>query len=78
MPLVTTNLITARRQIKAFLNRPLNEIFFSINDPLLTWRDNGFYDEAGHYLILRCKLQGLIVKITIAGQTPHIERAINS
>ena len=26
MPLVTTNLITARRQIKAFLNRPLNEL----------------------------------------------------
>ena len=42
-------------------------IFFAMNDPLLTWRDNGFYDEAGHYLILQCKLQRLIVKITIAG-----------
>ena len=36
-------------------------------DPLLTRRDNGFYDEAGHYLIFKCKLQRWIVKITIAG-----------
>ena len=38
-----------------------------IYDPLLTWRDNGFYDEAGHFLIFQCKLQRWIVKITIAG-----------
>ena len=37
------------------------------NDPLLTRRDNGFYDEAGHYLIFKCKLQRWIVKITIVG-----------
>ena len=45
----------------------LAEDGFCINDPLLTWRDNGFYDEAGHYLIFQCKLQRWIVKITIAG-----------
>ena len=39
----------------------------NLNDALLTWRDNGFYDEAGHYLIFQCKLQRWIVKITIAG-----------
>ena len=27
------------------------------NDPLLTRRDNGFYDEGGHYLIFKCKLK---------------------
>ena len=36
-------------------------------DPLLTRRDNGFYDEVGHYLIFQSKLQRWIVKITIAG-----------
>ena len=53
-------------------------LFFLLNDSLSTWRDNGFYDEAGHYLLLECELQRWIVKITIAGQTPHTERAINS
>ena len=43
------------------------EFYCIEKDPLLTWRDNGFDDEAGHYLILQCKLQRLIVKITIAG-----------
>ena len=38
-----------------------------LNDPLLTWRDNGFYDKAGHYHIFQCKLQRWIVKKTIAG-----------
>ena len=38
-----------------------------VYDPLLTWRDNGLYDEAGHYLIFQCKLQRWIVKLTIAG-----------
>ena len=33
------------------------------NDPLLTRRDNGFYDEGGHYLIFKCKLKRWIVKI---------------
>ena len=35
------------------------------NDPLLTCRDNGFYDEAEHYLIFQYKLQRWIVKITL-------------
>ena len=40
---------------------------FKMIDSLLTWCDNGFYDEAGHYLIFQCKLQRWIVKKTIAG-----------
>ena len=35
--------------------------------PIIDLRDNGFYDEAGYYLTLECKLQRLIVKITISG-----------
>ena len=54
------------------------DYFIWKNDPLLTWRDNGVYDEAGPYLILQWKLQRLIVKITISGYTPHTERAIIS
>ena len=56
----------------------LNKDFNEINDPLLSRRDNGFYDEAGHYVIFKYKLQRWIVKITIAGYAPHTERAINS